>query len=205
MSEEALYHGEKIKIGTCEDMYYLRADQAHLVTAMLKNYDPVRDAEKIRFRFPFPQEDNIPPGGFSDPFYGLGVYGVEVPDDVEHGMIQFRADKGLLVSLPCPYSPEGKAAPYHVAFNGFGGPVKIVQQRLFRGQLVLVCQCGCCGRAYRYPVLADAESLVNALIAKAQDEPLAGGIGSASYYLEVARRIIDGYLKPNHWTAKNNP
>ncbi len=31
MGEYAIYRGERIKIGTCEDMYYLRPDQVHLV------------------------------------------------------------------------------------------------------------------------------------------------------------------------------
>ena len=32
MGEYASYLGERIKIGTCENMYYLRADQRHLVS-----------------------------------------------------------------------------------------------------------------------------------------------------------------------------
>lgn len=30
MGEYATYKGQEIKIGTCEDCYYLRADQRHL-------------------------------------------------------------------------------------------------------------------------------------------------------------------------------
>jgi hypothetical protein len=54
MGEYALYKGQQIKIGTCETMYYLRADQAHLVTPLPGNVDPIKDADEIRFRFPSP-------------------------------------------------------------------------------------------------------------------------------------------------------
>jgi hypothetical protein len=58
MGEYARYNGSDIKIGTCEDMYYLRADQAHLVTAPVDGMlDPIKYAAQIRFRFPFPEED----------------------------------------------------------------------------------------------------------------------------------------------------
>lgn len=71
MGENASYQGQEIKIGTCENMYYLRADQAHLVTALPGNLDPVKRADAIRFRFPFPDEDHIAPGDFRD--YGRTV------------------------------------------------------------------------------------------------------------------------------------
>ena len=58
--------GERIKIGTCESMYYLRADQAREVYAEPGNVDPIADAAAIRFRFPFPDEDGIEPGNFDD-------------------------------------------------------------------------------------------------------------------------------------------
>ena len=62
MGEYAKYNGQQIKIGTCESMYYLRADQAHLVQAMSGNVNPITDCESIRFRFPFPEEDGCKPG-----------------------------------------------------------------------------------------------------------------------------------------------
>jgi|ERR1700722_4953019 len=66
MGEYAGFRGDQVKIGTCEQMYYLRADQAHLVRALPGNVDPLKDAEHLRFRFPFPDEDHIQPGAFGD-------------------------------------------------------------------------------------------------------------------------------------------
>ena len=66
MGEYAMFQGEQIKMGTCEQMYYLRADQAHLVKPLEGNVDPIKDAGEIRFRFPFPDEDHVPPGEFND-------------------------------------------------------------------------------------------------------------------------------------------
>lgn len=54
MGEFAKFNGTEIKIGTCENMYYLRADQAPLVLPVPNSLDPVAQAASIRFRFPFP-------------------------------------------------------------------------------------------------------------------------------------------------------
>ena len=40
MGEYAKYQGEEIKIGTCEDLYYLRADQAFKVEGIDNSLDP---------------------------------------------------------------------------------------------------------------------------------------------------------------------
>lgn len=55
MGEYAMYGGHQIKIGTCEDMYYLRADQAQRVRPERGSVDPFRQAPEIRFRFPWPE------------------------------------------------------------------------------------------------------------------------------------------------------
>jgi hypothetical protein len=68
MGEYGTYLGNNIKIGTCEDMYYLRADQRHLVKAAA-----LHDLTDIRFRFPFPDEDHRQPGDFDDYDRGLTV------------------------------------------------------------------------------------------------------------------------------------
>lgn len=213
MGEYATYLGRSVKIGTCEDMLYLRADQAHLVQKERGSLDPVTQAGSIRFRFPFPQEDGTEPGAYTDPFYGLGVYGVTVPEGVDHHAVQFASTRptGMLTSLPCPASKEGKELPFKVHYNGFAGPVKIVQQRLWEGKLVLVCECGCCGAKYRLPTIEDAEPIINALTAEVErmtqesvrtERPIDG---RARYLAEVAKRIVHGYTRPNPWTPKETP
>lgn len=214
MGEYAKHNGSEIKIGTCEDMLYLRADQAHLVTAMPRNVDPIKDAQSIRFRFPFPQEDDIAPGSF-EPFFTLGVSGVEVPEDIDHGNLQFTRNYprsgGILLSVPCPESKEGKASGLTYHYNGYSGKVQIAQQRVVGDQLVLVCQCGSCGAAYRCPTLEDAQPVIDSLLKTAayndhenriaNDRP--GSVQCVSrgdYYREVAKRIVDGYTQPLPWS-----
>jgi hypothetical protein len=171
MGEYALYNDEEVKIGTCEDMYYLRADQAHLVTAQPGNVDPVRDRDGIRFRFPFPDEDGIEPGGFENCQRSVRL-DVKVPQGVEHYSVQFKADNGYLVSLPCPemasegvlsVTADGSDHVYRVHRNGYGGAAGLVQQRYWEGLLVAVCHCKGCGTAYRLPTLEDVQPVIDAL------------------------------------------
>ena len=167
MGEYALYQGEEVKIGTCEDMLYLRADQAHLVTPLPGNVDPVRDRDALRFRFPFPDEDGTEPGGFDNPFRGRRLYGVKAPDGVDHGNVQFKASNGYLISLPCP---EGPDAPEGIHRNGYGGACELIQQRYWEGRLVAVCKCKGCGDIYRLPTLEDAQPVIDALHDEADKE-----------------------------------
>src|SRR5262245_32043164 len=155
MGEYAIFKktGQRIKIGTCEDMYYLRHDQRHLVAAEGGSVDVNGpEAGEIRFRFPFPQEDRMEPGTF-EPFYGLGVWGIEVPEEIDHHWLQFTRNYpnsgGILLSTPCPESKEGKASGLRFSYNGYSGKVQIVQQRIIGDELWTVCECGSCGAKYR--------------------------------------------------------
>ena len=49
-------HGP-IKIGTCEDMYYLRHSQCHEIVPEAGSLNPAQHDGELRFRFPFPDED----------------------------------------------------------------------------------------------------------------------------------------------------
>lgn len=195
--------GAHVKIGTCEDMYYLRADQAHDVWPEDSSLDPVKEAEVLRFRFPWPDEDSQAPGDFEDPFRKLRVWGAEVPD-IEHGTVQFKADNGYLVSLPCPEGELGKtfSDTFKVHRNGYGGAVHLVQQRLWNGLLVSVCECGGCGHKYRLETLEMAEPVIVGIRAEADrhqaDYAKTAGDGcgrsvTAQWYDTIAERITRGY------------
>lgn len=184
--------GDRIKIGTCEDMYYLRHDQLALVRGEEGSVDPSRDTS-IRFRFPFPQEDNKPPGSF-EPFYGLEVPGVTAPRDCDHYSVQFsaRGNNGFgsyLVSLPCPNGPDSGKIGHKVHRNGIGSEVKIVQQRPFNGELWTVCECTACGSKWRCD-RKSAEELAVALRSYADQQN-----GQGDYWHTVADRVLAGYTK----------
>jgi hypothetical protein len=204
MGEYAMYNGDHVKIGTCEDMYYLRWDQAHLVSAESGSVDPLADATAVRFRFPFPNEDRIRPGEFEDPFRGIAVPHATVPDGVDHHTVQFSAQRGYLMSVPCPES--GETIPYHVHRNGFSGAVKIVQQKWWNGHLITICECGGCGAKYRLEDLAMAEPIAVALRSygdqrSRQDRASwqatkidpATMVDPGRFYHLMADRMLDGY------------
>lgn len=167
MGEYAKYGGHDVKIGTCEDMYYLRFDQRFQVQHIGGNVNPASDADavELRFRFPWPDEDHIPPG--SDQFHDNGfhrslhIHGFTAPD-VDHNSIQFRHDSGYLVMLPCPeseayhdgagaYARKLTAYPeIGIAKNGYKGAVHLVAQK-WRPSigLVPILRCGGCGHMWR--------------------------------------------------------
>lgn len=160
---ERLSDGERIKIGTCENMYYLRHDQRALVRALHGNVDPVKDVAELRFRFPWPDEDGTLPGAFDGQFErSLAVGGFAPAGGFEHGSVQFVAQRGYLTSLPCPESPEflKLALPFPVHRNGFAGAHQLVQQRFVPNVgLVPVLLCGGCGYKYRLEDRAEIEAL----------------------------------------------
>lgn len=199
MGEYAEYNGKKIKIGTCESMYYLRADQAHLVKPLSGNVDPVRQCESIRFRFPFPEEDGNEPGAFENHEKCVGLYGLKVETSFEHYTTQFVSQRGYLTSLPCPEvsMQEAKTNKPGFARNGNSGPVRIVQQKVFNGMLVTVLECGGCGIAWRLETLEMAKPVIDLLRASVPN--------TEHYrhdwqrYQEIANRIEQGYLNPPQW------
>lgn len=199
--------GQEIKIGTCENMYYLRYDQRGLIQPLEGNVDP-HDPEiacELRFRFPWPDEDRIPPGDgkFHDNGYHRGIHipGAVVPQGVEHSSVQFVAHAGYLVSLPCP---EGQpdVTPGMVAIrrpdltihrNGFGGAVHLVAQKpTADGQtLRAILRCGGCGDMWRAETWEDAEPYVVALRAEADSRERQGDSGK--FWHTIADRLEAGY------------
>lgn len=213
MGEYASYNGESVKIGTCESMYYLRADQAHLVTPESGNVDPIRDAAGIRFRFPFPDEDGVQPGGDFKRFdRGINVY----PDEsyaptFGHYTIQFSSPEGYLVSLPCPEDPKSPQT-LKIHRNGFIGKTHIKMQRVWNGHLALVMGCAC-GGLYRLEELADAEPIILACRSKADELTRKATIdprrpsdtapekwdSTITFWHTIADRIVEGYTNPPAW------
>lgn len=191
MGEYAQHGTERIKIGTCSDMYYLRADQRHTVAPVSGSVAP--DTVGLRYRFPWPDEDGGEPGSFHEHGFdrSVPIPGATVLEGVEHGLVQFKdtGGAGYLVSLPCP---EGEAHPHDLPVhrNGFMGSVRLVRQKLLEdGRLVPVCECGGCGRMYR---LEDPREIAELAM---RCRAAADGIGRESahdWWNAVADRILEG-------------
>ena len=157
--------GARVKIGTCEDMYYLRYEQRHLVAHESGNVDPARDPNGLRFRLPFPDEDHIQPGDFepydrSQRLYrqcgvGASSYCEDFKDEStleEPGIIQLRHECGLLVNVPCYHGiklPE-VVKPMQSFWNGKGWFFVLSSLRVADGVVYPVVRCQHCGGAWRY-------------------------------------------------------
>lgn len=208
--------GAEIKIGTCENMYYLRYDQRDQVWPQAHSLNPSdRETQRsIRFRFPWPDEDANAPGDFDDPFRRLAVH-VPAPEGVDHSSVQFTSNspKGYLVSLPCPEGPSESAAftldddgikTVKIHRNGFVGATFLWQQRVWEDRLVAVLQCAC-GASYRLPEITDAQPVYDDLMAQAEqirgwsagwrhDGAVLDGDEARAVWLEtVAARMMAGY------------
>ncbi len=192
MGEYAKFNGERVKVGTCEDLYYLRADQAHLVKTEHGNVDPMaaRDRAAIRFRFPWPDEDGTQPGAFDDYDRSVAIPGATVPAGVEHYTVQFTARARYLLSIHCPEGSEADRG-LKVARNGFAGAVRLVQQGYRQGVLAAIFQCGGCGARFNLPTWAEVEPVVVAIRAEADRDARQGG--RPAWWHTIADRITAGY------------
>lgn len=205
MGEYATYKGSSVKIGTCEDMYYLRYDQRDAVTHERNSVDPVADAPALRFRFPFPDEDGIEPGSskFHDNGFhrGIAVNGYEMPTGVDHSSVQFVAQAGYNVCLPCPESEKytdnargarSLTAEINVHRNGFSGSVQLVAQKFVEGVgVVPILRCGGCGAMWREQEPAKIEEL--AVTFRSQGDRASGS--EQTFYHTIADRILAGILE----------
>lgn len=195
--------GVEVKIGTCESMYYLRADMVNQVKALPGNVDPVADKLALRFRFPFPAEDGFTVSELTNvPDYepGYGVSGYTVPT-AGHYSVQFRADGGYLLSLPCP---EGDGVPegLKIGRNGYTGGAQIVAQRWQdEDTLTTVVKCGGCGAKWRLCDWAEVLPLITAVLREAgqrhrntwfdrEGGPVYVGAWQG---LEIVQRVMMGY------------
>lgn len=194
MGEYARFEGRQIQIGTCRTMSGLRAGQATLVVKEPGSLDPVGNADRLLFRFPFPDEDQVLPGDFEDYDRAVVVPGLaDLGGGAEHRSARFVAGSGHWVVLPCPMSLEGKAGepkvwghPYDVTAAG------ISHQRVWNGHLALVCQCTGCGVRYRLEELEDAKPVIEACRWAASFDKDPG----SDWWSAVADRIEEGYAAP---------
>ena len=191
MGEYAKYRGDTIKIGTCEELLYLRWDQRELVTPLPGSVDPRLDSSSLRFRFPWPDEDGVAPGAFSGR-RSWPVPEMAPPPEITHGMVQLAASVPsgyYLMSIPCPEGLQtdeiatinGKHV--HVHHNGWTGSVRLESQRWADGLgLVPVLSCGGCGAAWSLRDVDEIKALADAYRTSGQ------GV--------VADRILNGIGEP---------
>jgi hypothetical protein len=174
MGENALYGRELIKIGTCENLYWLRFDQRFHVRSVEGSVNPVVHGNegKLRFRFPFPDEDSVSPGAHQNFDRSADLLDFDLSlEDVEHRKCFDRTGGGA-PATDCPQRGVG-----------------IVQQKVCEGRLVTVCRCLGCRVVFRLPTIEDAQPLITACreAARAIRSP------GVEFWSKVADRIEAGY------------
>ena len=103
------------KIGTCENMYYLKLNEAQEMAALgLADDDGITFKEYLgdnvtRWRFPWPEEDDLK-GSFveREPFKSFDLpcpVAVNHQDIVVHNKHK-SGGYGMNIWIPCPHSPE---------------------------------------------------------------------------------------------------
>lgn len=152
--------GQKIKIGTCEDMFYLRIEDSNKVDPISGNVDAAI-ATGLRFRLPYLDEDDKQPGEYEDFNRGLRLWRTikegerewtedYKPDglaDAEAGYLQLRHEaSGLLLSVPCHHGERlPEVGPNVRAFwNGKGHSIELYAVKRTPAGVVPVIRCRHC-------------------------------------------------------------
>lgn len=156
--------GEEVKIGTCGNMYYLRYEDRVKMTAIPCSLDPQTE-ERLFWRLPFPDEDDVGIGCYKDHKRGLRLY-QRVGNDpfrthrdfiapacaASPGIMQLRNDAGLLLNVQCYHGeklpdcgPDARAS-----WNGKSWFYELASVKNVAGLLFPVVHCRFCGEAWRF-------------------------------------------------------
>lgn len=190
------YTASGLKMGTCEELMYLRASQRFGIRPAPGSVDPSSAAGERTslFRFPWPDEDGTSVGAFDPPDRTLPVLGYAMPaEGIEHGHVTLNG-KGLSLTMPCPLGGAGHAIVQGLSALRFrrtvGAEVELQYQRVMDGALWSVCQCIGCGRAFRLPP-EEGEALAVAIRSHADVIPEDGE--KVAWLHAVADRVLAGY------------
>lgn len=172
MGEHAKYDGETIKIGTCENLYGVRAEQRHWLTESSIDFEDPEVLREVRFRFPFPDEDEVPPG---------------------HEFWERGFDRGVVLH-DCS-APEGVS---HRGNCSKPNRIEIVQQKIVGEQALLIGRCPECSSRFNFPNLEYIVPVLEACKGMTEHHDLCDSVtgedtGNGRFWLEMALRIAAGY------------
>jgi hypothetical protein len=156
MGEYATYNEQEIKIGTCENMYYLRYSDIGKIRSRDGNVDvnDPKTVNQLRFRLPFPDEDHIKPGDY-EPFRGALLCGYSDKKTIESpGTVQFHSKTGMLVNITCYH---GEKLPENTKesrffWNGKGPAYELTFLKFIDGECFGVYSCIDCNQSFRAPL-----------------------------------------------------
>jgi len=159
--------GEQIKIGTCENMYYLRFEDRYKVTKDPHSLDPTTTTG-LYWRLPFPDEDDLRPGDYKDYARGFRLYKTRKPepsgfaghDDFapseiadNPGIMQLHNESGLLVNVKCYHGIKlpSESTDFKVCWNGKSWHTELASiKNCADGTLRPVVHCRFCRHAWSF-------------------------------------------------------
>ncbi len=163
MGEYIKYKDEDVKLGTCESLYYVRLDQLKEARLLMEKKPGNLDVSgyldpknSFRYRFPFPEEDNVEIGDFGP--YDKGLVIALHPDDwsladfdhthMWHSCQPATGGYNVNVSFPCPQDAkinkcQHSPITWHI--------IAIKQQKQIDGEVWTVIGCPYCGSMARIP------------------------------------------------------
>ena len=157
MGEHGLRNdGCKVKIGTCENMYYLRYSDRHMIRPLEGNLDPNDDSilKELRWRLPYPDEDHIKPGDY-EPFRKEEpkLYDYE-PKNTNAGLLQLKTKYGMLLNVPCYHGEKlpDNTGEIKTFWNGKSSAYVLKWLKFIDGQPYGVYGCIECREEWRAPL-----------------------------------------------------
>ena len=154
MGEYARRNSDKaeIKIGTCENMYYLRYEDRNKVSKLPGSLNPATTFD-LRFRLPLPDEDRVKIGEYDSCFVGVPLpdYKNDFSAQDPGTMQVHHQPSGLLINLPCYHGEKlPEVGPYSRAFwNGKEHSYELIAVKNTREGLFPIIQCRHCQKMWR--------------------------------------------------------
>jgi hypothetical protein len=197
-----------VKLGTCEDLMYARLDQlrgatfGEKVAGNLPGLEYLNPKLGWRYRFPFPDEDGIAIGCFTD--YSRGVM-VSVPqsvvDSFEHDEVcawYGPRDVGFNVFLPCPQGDKFAKLGLKTSRRDSVLWIEIVMQKQIEGEDWTLVRCPYCrnmARLDRAEAVAMCEHITEShfLNRAESDRDDEAEIAHLKFWAEMVKRIMAGY------------
>jgi hypothetical protein len=147
----------EIKIGTCESMYYLRWDNRKDV---YNNYNVLSDTD-LRYRIPFPDEDDVPIGEYTEYDRSVELINYKPPVGLDVGVIIHKNHRCSNVKIPCYHGKQLELdSNVQHNFKPIFYLVAIKHSGVHNG-LYPVIQCGWCNNMY---TIFDWDCVLNAII-----------------------------------------
>jgi hypothetical protein len=212
MGEYVTINKQQVKLGTCEDLYYTRLNQLWSYSHIQGVKEYLNPDNGFRYRFPFPEEDNLTIGNYNDFDKGL-IISLHADDyrlvdfshdDIWHGCsAENKGSYNVNISLPCPQSkaldwtfiqmPDNTTMKIKHSNNDFR-IVSIKQQKQVNGEVWTVISCPYCGSRVRIDY-DGAVKLVHSIKVGYIDCHNATE-SNKEYYTKVIDRIMQGYKIP---------